>query len=163
MSESTEKSGLHGGGTRWTSRSDAAVAQERADKRAAEEASANHSQQWNDRRPTKTMLAWACIAAVALTLLVGFQVAGWQTAGDAQTMATSAADLAVVDRLASICVAQSNLDPERDQKLVALRESSAYQRGKFVTDQQWATMPGDDAPVGKVAEACARLLVAATP
>jgi hypothetical protein len=74
-------------------------------------------------------------------------------------MATSAANAAVVERLAPICVAQSNLDPERNDKLIAMRDISSYQQAAYVTEQQWATMPGDEKPVAKVADACARLIL----
>ena len=146
-------------GTQWRSRADAAVAQERAEKRAVSEKVVSRSERWSRAQPSKMMLVWCCIGAVVLTMLVGFQWANWQTAAGAEKMASVAAEAAVVERLAPICVAQFNLDPERDQKLVVLKESSTYQRASYVTEQQWATMPGDEKPMNKVAEACARLLM----
>jgi hypothetical protein len=68
---------------------------------------------------------------------------------------------AVVQRLASICVVQSRRDPSKTQKLVALREESAWQRGEYVGKQGWATMPGEQEPDGTVARACATLLTPA--
>lgn len=159
MQESNPQDSGEKWGKQWTSRADAAMAQERAEKRAAEEKVASRSERWSSAQPSKTMLVWSCIGAVVLTLLIGFQWGGWQTAAGAEKMATTAADAAVVEQLAPICVAQFNLDPERAQKLVALQESSTYQRAGYVTDQQWATMPGDEKPLNKVAEACARLLM----
>jgi hypothetical protein len=68
---------------------------------------------------------------------------------------------AVVQRLASICVVQSGRDPAKAQKLVVLREESAWQRGEYVGKQGWATMPGEQEPNSTVAQACATLLMPA--
>lgn len=146
-------------GNQWTSRSDAAIAQERAEKRAASEKVVSSGERWRNAKPSKAMLVWCSLAAVALTLLIGFQWGGWQTANGATKMATSAANAAVVERLAPICVAQFNLDPARNEKLIALQGLSSYQQAGYVTEQQWATMPGDETPVAKVADACARLIL----
>ncbi len=66
---------------------------------------------------------------------------------------------AVIARLAPICVMQSNRDLGRGQKLVALKDESAWQRGEYVGKQGWATMPGEQEPDRRVAEACAAMLV----
>lgn len=160
MTEQDQQSTGQKWGTQWTSRSDAAVAQERAEKRAESEKVASRSEGWRNAQPTKTVLVWCCIGAIALTMLVGFQWGGWKTAKGAADQAVVAADAAVVEQLAPICVAQFNLDPERTQKLATLKESTTYQRAAFVTEQNWATMPGAEKPVRKVAEACAQLLMA---
>ena len=57
-------------------------------------------------------------------------------------MAKVIAEDAVVRRLAPICVVRFKQDPGKDQKL-----------------EGWATMPGEQAPDGKVADECAKLLV----
>lgn len=159
MAEQDQQGSGQKWGTQWTSRSDAALAQERAETRAASEKVTSRSESWRNARASKMVVAWFCIGSIALTILVGFQWAGWQTAKGAADLATVAADAAVVKQLAPICVAQFNLDPERAQKLVALKASSTYQRAGYVTDQNWATMPGVEKPVKKVAEACALLLM----
>jgi hypothetical protein len=66
---------------------------------------------------------------------------------------------AVVARLAPICVMQSGRDLGKGQKLVALKEESTWQRGEYVGKQGWATMPGEQEPDRRVAEACAALLL----
>lgn len=147
-------------GTQWTSRSDAAIAQERAEKRASSEKIISRSERWSKAQPSKAMLVWCCLGAVALTMLVGFRWGGWQTTKGATAMAVSASNAAVVEQLAPICVAQFNLDPAHSEKLVVLKETPTYQQAAYVTEQQWATMPGAEKPVSKVADACARLLVA---
>ena len=131
-----------------------------SDARAAQPAkSASARQRWDQFRPSKTSVLWSLVAAVALTMLVGFTWGGWMTSAGAQKMADASAKNAVVERLAPICVAQFNLDPDRDQKLTELQAASTYERPKYVTDQAWATLPGETKPTSQVAAACANLLM----
>jgi pimeloyl-ACP methyl ester carboxylesterase len=118
-------------------------------------------QRWSEARPTKTLLFWACVASAVFTMIVGFSWGGWVTGGTARQTAQAIAHDAVVQRLASICVVQSARDPSKAQKLVALREESAWQRGEYVGKQGWATMPGEQEPDSTVARACATLLTPA--
>jgi len=118
-------------------------------------------QRWSEARPTKTLLFWACAASAVFTMIVGFSWGGWVTGGTARQTAEAMARDAVVLRLAPICVVQSGRDPAKAQKLVALREESAWQRGEYVGKQGWATMPGEREPDSTVARACATLLTPA--
>ncbi len=112
-------------------------------------------QRWDEARATKKVVFGFAVAAVVLTLIVGFNWGGWVTGGTAQAMANDA----VVQRLASICVAQFDQDPGNGQKLSELKEKNSYQRDDYVKEQGWATLPGDEKPDGKVADACAKLLM----
>ena len=112
-------------------------------------------QKWDEARATKKVVFGFAVAAVILTLIVGFNLGGWVTGGTAQVMTNDA----VVQRLSSICVSQFNQDPEKDQKLIELKEARVYQRDDYVKEQGWATMPGEENPDRKVADACAKLLV----
>ena len=116
-------------------------------------------QRWGDARPTKTLLFWSCVASVVLTMIVGFSWGGWVTGGTARTTAETMAHDAVVKRLAPICVVQSGRDPAKAVKLVALKEESSWQRGEYIGKQGWATMPGEQEPDSRVAQACATLLM----
>ena len=117
-------------------------------------------QKWREVQLSKTKFFWILVAGIALTMIVGFNWGGWVSGGTAQKMADTAAMNAVVLRLAPICVAQFNLDPEKDQKLAELQgTSSSYQRGDYVQKQGWATMAGEDEPDRGVAAACAELLI----
>lgn len=116
-------------------------------------------QRWNSVQTSKTMVFWLMLVVIALTIFVGFRWGGWVTSASAQNMATTAAQSAVVTRLAPMCVAQFNLDPQKDTKLVELQGTSSFQRSAYVKEQGWATMPGETTPDNRVAEACARLLV----
>lgn len=119
----------------------------------------SRGQRWSAARPTKTQLFWACVASGLLTMLVGFSWGGWVTGGTARQRAETVAFDAVVQRLAPICVALSGRDPAKAQKLVALKEESTWQRGEYVGKQGWATMPGEQEPDSRVAQACATLLM----
>ncbi|PYM64240.1 MAG: hypothetical protein DMD79_06920 [Candidatus Rokuibacteriota bacterium] len=114
---------------------------------------------WREARPTKTLVFWTCVASAVLTMIIGFSWGGWVTGGTVRTTAEITALDAVVKRLAPICVVQSGSDPAKARKLIALKEESSWQRGEYVGKQGWATMPGELEPDGKVAEACAKLLV----
>ena len=92
-------------------------------------------------------------------MIVGFAWGGWVTGSTAREMAEVVAEDAVVDRLSPICVAQFNQDLGKDQKLKELRETSSYQRRKYVQDQGWATMPGEEDPDRNVTDECVRLLL----
>jgi hypothetical protein len=116
-------------------------------------------QRWSDARPTKMGVFWCCVASVVLTMIIGFGWGGWVTGGTARQTAEAMARDAVVQRLAPICVVQSGRDPAKAPKLVALKDETAWQRGEFVGKQGWATMPGEQEPDRKVAEACALLLM----
>ena len=119
----------------------------------------SYRQRWDKVRPTKWVLVWFCLGSVIGALIVGFNWGGWVTGGSARDMAVQSGKDAVVQRLAPICVYQFNQDPEKDQKLTELKESSSYQRGDYVEKQGWATMPGEEKPDSKVADECAKRLM----
>ncbi|MBW7883180.1 MAG: hypothetical protein H3C34_11180 [Caldilineaceae bacterium] len=120
-------------------------------------------QRWRDAQPTKMTLFWACLASVVLTIVVGFTWGGWVSAGNAQTAAETMARDAVVQRLAPICVAQFNQDPDKALKLDEMNALTSYQRAQFVQDQGWATISGNEKPDRKVADACTKLLLEMIP
>jgi hypothetical protein len=116
-------------------------------------------QRWSDARPSKAVVFWACVASAVLTMIIGFSWGGWVTGGTARTTSENMAHDAVVKRLAPICVVLSGRDPAKAVKLVAMKEESSWQRGEYVGKQGWATMPGEQEPDSKVAQACATLLM----
>ena len=115
-------------------------------------------QRWSEVRPTKALVAWSCVASVILTMIVGFTWGGWVRGGTALSMAEAMAEDAVIKRLAPICVVQVAEDPAKEDKLKAMNDLHEYQRGDYVQKQGWASMPGEQEPDRKVADACARLL-----
>jgi hypothetical protein len=124
-------------------------------KKVEQEKKVSYRQRWDEARSTKKVVFWFAVGAVILTLIIGFNWGGWITGGTGREMT----DDAVVQRLALICVAQFNQDPGKEQKLNELKEMSAYRRDDYVQEQGWATMPGEENPDRKVADACAKLLV----
>lgn len=111
-------------------------------------------QRWDQVRAPKKAVFWIAVAAVVVTLIVGFSLGGWVTSGTARAMA----DEAVVQRLATVCVAQFDLNPAKDQNLAELKATSSWQRRTYIETAGWATMPGEEKPDSKVAAACAALL-----
>jgi len=115
----------------------------------------SYGDRWSMVRPTKTIVFWSVVAAIILTMIVGFNWGGWVTGGTAETMRNDA----VTQRLSLICVGQYNQDPEKGQKLVELQDTRSFERDDYVKDQGWATMPGEAEPDSKVADGCAKLIV----
>lgn len=115
-------------------------------------------QRWSQSRPTKTLLFWACVATMVVTIIVGFSWGGWITGGKARYAAEGMASDAVAKRLAPICVVRFKADPSRMEKLKELNAVSSYEKGDYVKKQGWATMPGEEGPDSKVAEECVKLL-----
>jgi len=100
------------------------------------------------------------MAVGAIVLLIVIFATGWvTTSGSAQEKAEEMAEQAVIDRLAPICVAQFQQDPEKDKKLKELKEKNTWDQGDYVEKQGWATMPGSDSPDSEVASACARRIL----
>ena len=112
---------------------------------------------------SKTAAIWSCIASIVLTMIVGFWWGGWVTNATALKMVSDGSRTAVLDRLAGVCVAEFNLDADKEQKLVEMKEVASYQRGDYVSTQGWVTLAGDAKPDTQVAAQCAKLIVAANP
>ena len=115
----------------------------------------SYSERWNNVRPTKTIVFGIAVAAMILTMIVGFNWGGWVTGGTAQKTTNDA----ITHRLSLICVDQFNQDLQKDQKLTELQSISRFERDDYVKEQGWATMPGDEEPDSKVADACSKLIV----
>jgi len=121
------------------------------------------SRRWSYARPTKTLVFWACLGTMVVTMIVGFTWAGWVTGGTALKMAEASGEDAVAKRLAPMCVVRFKEDPTKDAKLKELKEMSSYEKSDYVKKQGWATMPGEQEPTSRVAEECSKLLMALTP
>lgn len=120
-------------------------------------------QRWRAYQPSKMVLLWACIGSIILTVVIGFAWGGWMTANAAQDAANVMAKDAVIQRLAPICVEQFNADPDKAQKLDELAGMTASSGTKYVQEQGWATIFGEEKPDRKVADACSKLLLAMSP
>ena len=97
------------------------------------------------------------IAVGAVVLLILVFSTGWVVqSSSAAAEAQKTAKMAVLDRLTTICVAQYMEDPSREERLTGFQEAGSYEKDDYVEDSGWATMPGDEKPNGKVADACAK-------
>ena len=105
------------------------------------------------------LLVWGAIGGAIVLAIIGFAWGGWVTGGTAQEMAKKMADEAVVDRLAPICVAQFQKDPNKEERLKELKKLDSWKRGDYVKKQGWATILGEKEPDREVADECARRLV----
>ena len=124
------------------------------------QATTTFRQRWSKAKLKKSVVFWIAIGAVLLTLFLGFTRGGWTTGGNAASMAEKSAAAAVVERLTPICVAQFSADSQQALKLAELQAiSSSRNRTAYVTEQGWATMPGETAPDKQVATACTKQLM----
>jgi hypothetical protein len=118
-----------------------------------------YREQWRTAKASKAAVFWILAAAIALTILLGFRWGGWVTSAASEKSADTMVQNAIVMRLAPICVAQFNLDPQKDEKLVELQAiTNSRQRVTYVTEQGWATMPGEETADNRVATECTRVL-----
>ena len=116
---------------------------------------------WEEFRPSKTQAFWACVASVAVAMIIGFSWGGWVTGGTAQAMATSAANDGRNQLAAAICVERFKAAPDAGVQLVALKDiTSSYQRRGFVQEGGWAMMPGEERTNTGAATLCADRLIA---
>jgi hypothetical protein len=97
------------------------------------------SQRFQQYRPSKTALFWACGGCVVLATIVGFTWGGWVTGGSAREMAANSAAQARQELAAIVCVDRFMAAPDAGVKLAALKEiTSSYAQSKFVEDGGWA-------------------------
>jgi hypothetical protein len=101
---------------------------------------------------------WGAIFGAIVVMIVGFGWGGWVLGSTSQRNATTMVGDALIARLAPMCVAQYNLDAQKETKLAELKEKSYWERGKYVEEQGWATMPFEKEPDSQVAELCVEQL-----
>ena len=100
------------------------------------------------------------IAIGAIVLLIVIFWTGWVvTSSKAEVQGKDMAKAAVIEALVPICVEQFAQDPNKAERLEALKEKSSYQRDNYVEEVGWATMPAAESPVRGVADACAKRIL----
>lgn len=117
-------------------------------------------ERWAASRPTKTLVFWSWVGIGILTMIVGFTWGGWVMGSTARAMAEARGEDAVVKRLAPMCALRFENAADKAQKLKELKDAGSWDRAEYVMKQGWATLPGDKEPERKVADECAKLLVA---
>lgn len=99
-------------------------------------------------------------AVVAMITLLS---TGWMvTSGLAETMKETAVHNAMKNKLASICVAQFERSANQDAVIDKLKSRQEWERGNFVAERGWATMPGSESSESFVANECAERIVEQT-
>jgi hypothetical protein len=102
---------------------------------------------------------WGAVGGAAALASVGFIFGGWVTGGRAAEMARIQADKAVVAALAPICVDKFRHAKNVEENLGKLKAISySWEKGTYVSQGGWATMPGNNEPTSGVAQACAEML-----
>ena len=109
---------------------------------------------WEKIKP----VLWGAVGGAIALAVIGFNWGGWVTSGTAEVMAKESAVTAVAERLGAICVAQFNRDTAKSQKLIEMKDKDTWEKGRYIDQQSWAIMPGDEKPESGVAEACAKQL-----
>ena len=112
------------------------------------------SQRFQQYRPSKTALFWACAGSVVVATIAGFSWGGWVTGGSAQDMAEDSAAQARQELAAVVCVDRFMAAPDAGVQLTALQEiTSSYAQGKFVQEGGWATIVPASSPTDYKARA----------
>jgi hypothetical protein len=102
---------------------------------------------------------WGAAGGAAALAAIGFFGAGWVTGGKAAEMARQQADKAVIAALAPICVDKFRHAQNADENLGKLNAISySWDKGTYVSQGGWATLPGNKEPNSAVAQACAEML-----
>lgn len=102
---------------------------------------------------------WGAFGGAAALAAVGFMFGGWVTGGKAADMAQQKADKAVIAALAPICVDKFRHAKSADANLVKLNAiDRSWEKGTYVSEGGWATLPGSVEPNSAVAQACADML-----
>ena len=96
------------------------------------------------------------ICGLIITIIVGFGLGGWTTAGTTQKMI----DRAALKSQASICVAQFMAQPNSEDKLKEFIAIEYHDRDEFIVKGGWHKMPGQQEADPSVALECAEGLQA---
>ncbi len=114
------------------------------------------AQRWVDYQPSKSMLAWACVATAVATMIIGFSWGGWVTGGTSRSLAMTAGDASRAELASVICVERFKAAPDSAAKLVEFKAiTDSYKKRQFVETGGWANMPGQKTSDRRAAEGCA--------
>src|SRR3546814_5750458 len=103
---------------------------------------ASMAERWKEFQPSKGFAFWSFAGGIVATLVVGFAVFGWYTAGGARALADNAAEESRTELASSICVERFMSEPDVAVQLAALKEESSWSRDTFIEDGGWTTFTG---------------------
>jgi hypothetical protein len=102
---------------------------------------------------------WGAVGGAVGLAIVGFAFGGWVTGGKAAEMSRQEADKAVVAALAPICADNFRHAKDVEVNLGKLNAISySWDKGTYISQGGWATLPGSTEPKSGVAQACAEML-----
>jgi hypothetical protein len=104
-----------------------------------------------------TRLVQGALAGAIITVVVGFNWAGWTLGSTVERQVANAEQTSIVRVLAPICADRVQRSADAGASLDALKKADSWKRDEMVQKAGWATFPGSE-PDRKVAEACAILL-----
>ena len=112
----------------------------------------------NKRPWSPPQIIWSALIGIVVWTAVGFswfgQGFGWVTQGAAK----QASAKAVVENLATICVAQARGASDAETALTTFADLANWKRREYVETAGWANMPGSESSQNGVAELCATKL-----
>jgi hypothetical protein len=109
--------------------------------------------------PKVESVLWGAAGGAAALAFVGFMFGGWVTGGRAAEMVRQQSEKAVIAVLAPICVDKFRHAKNVSENLGKLNAISySWEKGNYVKQGGWATLPGNDEPTSGVAQACAEML-----
>jgi len=111
-----------------------------------------------NKEKIKTSL-WGAVGGAIMAMIIGFSWGGWVLGSSAQRTADEMVETALVERLTPICIEQFNQDPEKAMKIKVLKAKNSWERGKYIREQGWATMPYEKDPDYGVAEECTKQIM----
>lgn len=114
---------------------------------------------WRNYQPSKRAVFWSFVGGIVATLVVGFAVFDWYTAGAARALADNAAEEAQAELASAICVERFMTAPNVAANLAELKEESKWSRDSFIEDGGWVTFARFEDPLNDAAELCAESLV----
>jgi hypothetical protein len=99
---------------------------------------------------------WGAVGGAIAAMIIGFVWGGWVTGGTSERAAGAAAQTAVVQTFAPLCVAKAEQQPDQ----LALLKKESYGRAQFVIKAGWVDMVAEKYR-RDVAEQCASAIVEA--
>lgn len=114
---------------------------------------------WQDYQPTKKSAFWAIAGAVLLTMILGFNVAGWTTASKAEAMVEQAIQQGRIELAALVCVQRVMADEGAEAVLADISGvTSSLRRRQVVESGEWAKFTSDARTDRQAAALCAEAL-----
>lgn len=114
----------------------------------------------DEKRPwSPPQIIWSAPIAIVVWSAIGFSWFGYGFNWTTQLGASRMSNVALIENLASICVAQAKSSPDADTALKELAAVQNWKRRGFIEEAKWAVMPGSDAAKSGVADLCAEKLL----